>query len=114
MSWFNPFLPMWSEAPDSSAPVVVRPKLRVVGKAPTREEFEAWRDHPISQMVFAGLSRAADEQRDEWTEASWGQGVPNAELLIELRTRADAYRALEQSTYEGWCETLGLEPESKA
>jgi hypothetical protein len=30
---------------------------------------------------------------------------------MELRTRADAYRALDETTYEQWCEALGEEPE---
>jgi hypothetical protein len=33
---------------------------------------------------------------------------PNA--LIELRTRADTFRAIEETTYEGFCTARGEEP----
>lgn len=88
-----------------------KPRLAYSGKAPTREEFEAWRDHPVSRMVFAGLARNADECREAWQDASWGQGHATPDLLVELRTRADTLRTLEDASYEAWCETLGLDPQ---
>jgi len=35
--------------------------------------------------------RMADEQREAWIALSWDAGDANPDLLIELRTRADAY-----------------------
>jgi hypothetical protein len=52
----------------------------------------------------------AEACRQEWLGISWGNGSANAGALSELRTRADTYMALSQSTYEGFCETNGDEP----
>src|SRR5690349_7175053 len=88
-----------------------KPRLAAVTTAPSREAFEAWRDHPVTQFVFAALRRAAAEQRAAWTETSWISGEADKNLLSELRTRADAYTSLEEADYEGFCEWAGLEPE---
>jgi hypothetical protein len=63
-------------------------------KPPTEEEFEAWSDHPITLFVLDCYDRMAEEQKLAWMIASWEAGDANAELLIELRTRADAYRSM--------------------
>lgn len=86
------------------------PKLRIVGNAPTREEFEAWQDHPISKAVFVGLEINADECREEWAKASWDKGGADQLLLAELRTRSDALLSLVDATYEDWCSLMGWEP----
>lgn len=63
-------------------------------KPPTDEEYEAWRDHPITVFVLDCYDRMADEQKEAWLISSWEAGDANRELLIELRTRADAYRSM--------------------
>lgn len=35
----------------------------------------------------------AEENRDAWMAKSWGAGISDPDLLIELRSRADAYAA---------------------
>jgi hypothetical protein len=39
-------------------------------------------------------------QRDGWIDASWEKGSADPLNLVELRTRADAYRAVTESTYD--------------
>lgn len=75
--------------------------------SPSEEEFEAWRDSPTTRWVFAACAIAAAENKRVWDEASWDTGNCSPELLLELKTRADAYLALEQTTYDGWLETHG-------
>jgi len=79
------------------------------------EAFEAWRDHPVTQWVFAACRQAAQDNKDLWVSKSWDAGLTDetglAEALIELRTRADAYLALADTTFEGWQESNGEEPE---
>ncbi len=79
-------------------------------KAPHNEEFIAWRDHPVTQFVLAACAKAADEAKAEWVETSWASRKADPQALIELITLADAYRALADTSYEGWCETMGVEP----
>jgi hypothetical protein len=87
------------------------PRLASVRSAPSREEFAAWRDHPVTLFVFAALSNASAEQRKAWDETSWDGGVSDENLLLELRTRADAYNSMQEADYEGFCEWAGVEPE---
>jgi len=63
-------------------------------KPPTDEEYEAWFDHPITQFVLDCYDRMAEEQKQAWMISSWEAGDPNPMMLIELRTRADAYRSM--------------------
>ena len=76
----------------------------------TAEDFARWREDPVTRFVFAAIERNADECREKWVEASWRFNNPNPVLLSELRTRADANRALIDTTYEGWCESMDAEP----
>ena len=120
MGWLkDTFLAIVAEPPRASGPAVSPPfsdriKPRpVLGqlRAPTREAFKAWRDDPITRFVLAALDRAADVQHEAWVETSWQSGIADEKLLAELRTRADAYRSIEEADYEGFCEWLGVEPE---
>jgi hypothetical protein len=63
-------------------------------KPPTDEEYEAWLDHPITAFVLDCYERMADEQRQAWMLSSWEAGDASLELLIELRTRSDAYKSM--------------------
>jgi hypothetical protein len=85
--------------------------LAAVRSAPSREEFAAWRDHPVTQFVFVALNAAAGEQRKAWDETSWEGGSADENLLLELRVRADAYNSMQEADYEGFCEWAGVEPE---
>ncbi len=77
---------------------------------PTREEFQAWRDHRVTRWVFRGLAVGADKNREAWVRDSWTSGQADPLKLAELRSRADAYAAPEETTYEGWCEFNGDNP----
>lgn len=77
--------------------------------APTAEEFARWRDDRVTQWIFAAIERGEEQNKQAWMDASWGQGVAAPEFLRELRTRADAYRALIDTDYAGWCEINGIE-----
>ena len=62
------------------------------------------------KLVVAAFLGIAAEQQAEWARRSWDGGECDPLLLCELRTRADAYRAIAETSYEGFCEQLGLEP----
>jgi len=80
--------------------------------APSREEFEAWRDDDVTKFVMAALLRNADECREEWLRKSWNSGSADQLTLTGLRERADALLGF-TADYEAFCETLGLAPESE-
>ena len=76
----------------------------------TRDDFLTWRENPVTKWVFQALETAAAETKTAWVEASWHHKVSSPELLLELKTREDAYRALIDTTYERFCEIFGEEP----
>jgi hypothetical protein len=85
-----------------------KPRLAAVTKAPTREAFDAWREHPVTLFVFAALARAAKEQETAWAGTSWEGGLADQTLLNELRVRADAYNSMQEADYRGLCEWAGV------
>jgi hypothetical protein len=106
-SWFN-------DAFDVGAAYSEAIPLRLVKpiEAPSRDEFEAWRDDDTTRFVMAALARNADECRDEWLRLSWEGGEADQRKLDGLRERSDAMLGF-TADYEAFCETLGLEPEQE-
>lgn len=68
------------------------------------EEFVAWRADPVTQWAMGELAKASEAQRVAWLNQSWGDGVADPLLLAVLKTRADAYAALAEMTYEDLAE----------
>ncbi len=60
---------------------------------PHPEDFAAWCEHPVTRFVARAFEAAAIKQRETWVDNSWTGGEAEPELLLELRTRADAYMA---------------------
>lgn len=77
---------------------------------PTLGEFLAWKEHPVSLWVFKALQESSDRQKAQWEAQSWGEGTANPLLLLELRTRADAYEAVEATEYDAFCVMNGHDP----
>ena len=90
--------------PPSDAPfLTARPvPARASAPIPTAEEFAAWTQHPVSEWVAAVFEAKAEECQRTWAEQSWSAREPSQALLIELRTRADNFRAFLDSTYEDY------------
>lgn len=73
----------------------------------TPDEFANWREDPVTKWVLAACEKAAAECQDGWSTTTFETGVADQLLLTELRTRADAYRALAETNWEGWAKTHG-------
>lgn len=65
-----------------------------------REDFELWRDHPVTVHVFNELKKVADAAKDKWTASSWDQGAADPLLLADLRARAEVVNDLITVSYE--------------
>ena len=72
---------------------------------PTPEEWAAWCAHPVSEWVAAVFEAKANECRDAWLRQSWAAGDANPALLVELRTRADNFRAFLDSNWKDYAAT---------
>lgn len=82
-----------------------------LARAPvTREEFLSWQEHPATRWVLKALEAQAQRQMQAWVQESWEQGATDANLLLELRTRADSYRAIGETSYEGFCQAQDQMP----
>ena len=81
---------------------------------PSEEEFDAWRDNPITRWVMRAALKAAEANREAWISASWDNGEADPALLGEYRTRADAYRALSETSYDKWLELNESDEEAAA
>ena len=78
--------------------------------SPTMEEFQTWKDSPVTQWVTKALALASQKNKDSWIKESWEGKNPDPMLLCELSTRADAYSAIAETAYERWCEFNGDDP----
>lgn len=76
----------------------------------SRDDFARWRDDPVTRAVTRAFRLTRDDCEHAWKDASWNNGHANPLLLKELRTRADAYEAIADLTYEGLMETNGETP----
>ena len=70
-----------------------------------KEQFDAWKENPVTEEVFRALQAMAETSKEEWVAASWGQGIADLNMLRELRARADAAQDMidiEYSDLEEW------------
>lgn len=77
---------------------------------PVREDFARWLDDPVTRYVMAAHLAMADANKAEWLRVSWDNGAASQAYLTELRTRADAYRAISEMTYDSLVDANGDEP----
>lgn len=54
-----------------------------------KEEFEAWKDNPITREVDRALVLWADKLKSDWMRHSWEGGGSDPSLLTDLRARAE-------------------------
>jgi len=59
-----------------------------------KEEYEAWREHPVTAAVFAELRELAESRKQMWISISWGSGDPDREKLAMLRGQAEGFAFL--------------------
>jgi hypothetical protein len=69
-------------------------------KTITAEEFAAWRADRVTEIVLKAHLDMAEKQKQAWVEASWNAQNANPLLLAELKTRADAYQAIAECSFE--------------
>jgi len=68
---------------------------------PSREDFDEWRQMPVTEWIFDLIANFGDRQKALWSEQAW-KGNLDPVLLAEAKTRADSYASLSETTYEDW------------
>lgn len=66
----------------------------------SKEDFDLWRDHPVTEQVFRALESLGEEAKRVWLQASWGKGQCDPVLLADLRARAEVVNDLRELTFE--------------
>lgn len=64
------------------------------------EEYEAWREHPITKRVFAVLNDRAEDRKQLWIAQSWNGGDADERKLAMLKGQAEAFEWLPKATHE--------------
>lgn len=77
--------------------------------APTPDEWEAWRDHPVTRFVSAGLVKHAALAKSAWQENAW-HGVMDPLARERAKTRAEVMTHLAELTLEDARGANGMEP----
>jgi uncharacterized phage-associated protein len=54
----------------------------------TKDEFVAWRHHPVTRLVFERLQEHIKQAENMWLKCSWETGKADPILLADLRARA--------------------------
>ena len=72
----------------------------------TREDYDAWREHPVTEAVHEALKRKADGAKAAWLDASWDAGQVSPELLADLRATANICNDIRGLTFDELMEGL--------
>jgi hypothetical protein len=80
---------------------------------PSREDFQRWLEDSVTDYVMRAHLAMSEKNRLQWQQVSWDNGIANQRALDELRTRADAYRAIAEMSYEDVCNANGDEPNAE-
>lgn len=98
------------KTPKSPPPPNPTPKPNYAASVPDREDFAAWCEHPVTRFVAEAMEAGAKAQEAEWMRLTWVDGaqdrngvpVDTSRLLLELRTRSDAYRAFLETSWSDY------------
>jgi hypothetical protein len=61
-----------------------------------REQFEEWLANPVTEWVLKRVGELAEKNKQQWIDESWGQGICNPSVLIDLKARAEAAKDLSE------------------
>lgn len=66
----------------------------------TKEDFDQWRDNPVTEDVFCALRNVSARAKRTWLDKSWNAGLCDPLLLADLRAREEVVRDLCELTFE--------------
>lgn len=65
-----------------------------------KDDFDAWRDNPVTQAVFKAHLKLAERNKAQWLSASWGAGQVDPISLADLRARAQMCQDMTEITLD--------------
>jgi hypothetical protein len=66
----------------------------------TKDDFELWHAHPVTEAVRHALTILAERNKQKWIEISWLGGETRVEVLADLRARYETAQDLSELTFE--------------
>ncbi len=66
----------------------------------TADDFDAWRDNPITQAVFKAHLKLAEANKATWLALSWGNGEVDPIRLADLKARAEMCQDMTEITLD--------------
>ena len=66
---------------------------------PSKNEYQEWLGHPITEWVLGRLEAWAARQQELWAAMAW-EGDLDPLHHREAHVRADCYRAMAEASYE--------------
>lgn len=64
-----------------------------------KEHFDEWLAHPVTEHVLKRVGELAEQNKQKWIDESWGGGVCDTMVLVELKARAQAATDLSELTW---------------
>jgi hypothetical protein len=82
----------------------------------TPEDFEAWRENPITQLVMAGFSAMAERAKAKWQSDAWSNEYLDADgrerqllMLNRAKSQAASYEEITRITLADVLAANGLD-----
>jgi hypothetical protein len=79
---------------------------KVPFELPTKEEFQVWCESNVTQFVALAYKIGADLQKEDWMNKSWESGQTDPLILMQCKTREDAYLAFIETEYEAYVKVV--------
>lgn len=76
----------------------------------TAELYNSWRQHPVTQAIFAVMAQEIDDIKDSWLHDHFHTGDDAATILLaqaKEKERALVYRALISQTADEFLQAAG-------
>lgn len=66
----------------------------------TEEDYIEWKQHPVTETLFAVMRKEIARMEQEWLEASFRHNLNDPEMLSELRAKTQAYMEIMGAEFE--------------
>lgn len=87
--------------------------------APSQEDWDAWKEHPITRLVMQAMERIATEAEAQWKRDAWSNEYLTADgrerqllTLNRVKAHADGLRVVAETKLEDVIAVLQLRAEA--
>lgn len=66
----------------------------------TKEDFDAWKDNPVTEVVLSAVKSIADGAQAEWLQASWQNDTIDPAFRAALKAKEQLALDFVEMAYE--------------